>query len=583
MSLPPDFEKFKGEIFSHKQDRNDYYYKSYQYAKSSFRSIKDMNPKYVLYPKATDDDDFDDIYLALNYAKKNKLKIAIRTGGHQYTGASSTDRNNLQLDLADTYKKFEWNDDKTILEIGISYSLDEFARKLKEAGRFLPSGQCEYVGLGGHVQTGGYGQLARGFGLLTDYVTEIRIISYDETEQDYKAKWIKKGDELFRAVIGGSPGNFGIITHVKFMVLKDSDYPNSRGFFAVCKYDPKNFKTFLDIKLETVGEDDFDYCVSVLSDSGIEDEENALDKDPSYDETYNQQRYTNKGNKNVIWPTIIIIHAYHYRNYDEQTSPIKKIKDVTTEWNIVTDTNEHVEVSQLVRNWIMLIRREFQLQYIKRGYVSNWEAGKLIDTEWSAWVTNRINIAICKKLKVSAQFKYFGGEESEFYKKGEENKDTTSLSWRKMNFGITIDIFFEKDNFHLASEWQRENDKCISVINPIFSDEDIHKYKELCELRNKYDPDKIFIPNDFCVGVKYEAPIKVLKDILDKNSEKFEHMLKHEDFDSLEEQIFKLVAENDTLRRENTEVKAENSLPEEFGDDRVEDEWVDEDDDVSLC
>jgi len=79
---PQGFEKFKGEIFSHKQDRNEYFHKSYQYAKSSFRSIKDMNPKFVLYPKATDDNDFDDIYIALKYAQSNNLKIAIRTGEH---------------------------------------------------------------------------------------------------------------------------------------------------------------------------------------------------------------------------------------------------------------------------------------------------------------------------------------------------------------------------------------------------------------------------------------------------------------------------------------------------------------------
>ncbi|CAJ0845216.1 5311_t:CDS:2, partial [Entrophospora sp. SA101] len=467
-----------------KKDRNEYLHKSYQYAKSSFRSIKDMNPQFVLYPKATNDDDFDDIYIALKYAQTNNLKIAIRTGGHQYT------------------------------EIGISHSLDEFAKILQDKGQFLPVGQCEYVGLGGHVQTGDYGQLARGFGLLIDYIKEIKIISYDETENKYTAKWIKKGAELFRAVIGGSPGNFGVITHVKFNVLKDRKY-SPRGFFAVCEYDPGYFKTFLDIMLETVDEDDFDYCVTLISDSGIEDIGNVLDNDPSYDKTYNRQEYVNSGDEDVVWPTMIIIHAYHYQEYDENTSPIKKIKDVVKEpnkWTIVTDTTKKdIKVSDLVRDWIVFIRREFQLQYIK------------------------------------PQFKYYGGAESEFYKKGVENQDKTSISWRNMNFGFTFDVFFEKEKFHLASEWQRENDKCVSVNNPIFSDKDMRllwashdlnlnyfhdcyyetedKYKKLCELRDKYDPDKIFIPNNFCVGVKNEAPKEDLKKILDENSEKFKKMI----------------------------------------------------------
>ncbi|CAG8681596.1 5211_t:CDS:1, partial [Gigaspora rosea] len=503
-----------------------------------------MNPKYILYPKADNEDDFNDIYIAIKYAKDNNLKIAIRTGGHQYSGASSTDRNNIQLDLSNTYKKFEWNEDKTELEIGISYTLDEFANKLEENGSFVPMGQCEYVGLGGHIQTGGYGQLGRGFGLLVDYITGIRIISYDETNKEYKEKWIQKGDELFRAVIGGSPGNFGVITHVRLKVENDKDYPKSYGFFAVCEYDPKKLKEFLDIMLTTIDKDDFDYCVTIVSDSGIKDEE-ADNNNPSYDETYNQESYINRGNKNVIWPTMIIIHAYQYNGYDEATSPISKIRAVSDVWSIQNDS--YAKVTLLVRDWIVLIRREFQLQYIKRGYVSNWKAENLIDTNWSDWVTNRINLAICEDLKLSVQIKYWGGENSAFYKKGIENQNQTSISWRTMNFGFTYDVFFEKEKFQLASELQRENDKCISATNPIFCDKDMRllwssydlnldyfhdryydsedKYIELCKLRNKYDPNKIFIPNKFCVGAKHEAPKERLEDILEKNKKKFLDMV----------------------------------------------------------
>ena len=80
MEKVPGFKNFQGEIYSYKRDGNEYFHKSYQYAKSSYRDIIDMNPKFVLYPKAKNEDDFGDIYSALEYAQVNNLKIAIRTG-----------------------------------------------------------------------------------------------------------------------------------------------------------------------------------------------------------------------------------------------------------------------------------------------------------------------------------------------------------------------------------------------------------------------------------------------------------------------------------------------------------------------
>ncbi|CAG8836169.1 2400_t:CDS:2, partial [Gigaspora margarita] len=120
---------------------------------------------------------------------------------------------------------------------------------------------------------------------------------------------------------------------------------------------------------------------------------------------------------------------------------------------------------------------------------------------------------------------------------------------RNMNFGVVFDTFFEKDLLHLASKWQRENDKCILVPNPTFCDKNMRllwasydlnldyfhdhyydskkKYIDLYYLREKYNPRKIFfIPNNFCVGVKNEVSEEELKNKLDKNSDKFDDLLK---------------------------------------------------------
>lgn len=57
----------------------------YQYASSAHGMDHDMNPALIV--QATNKED---IKATLRYAKDKKIAVAIRTGGHQYSGASST-------------------------------------------------------------------------------------------------------------------------------------------------------------------------------------------------------------------------------------------------------------------------------------------------------------------------------------------------------------------------------------------------------------------------------------------------------------------------------------------------------------
>jgi FAD/FMN-containing dehydrogenase len=98
-----------------------------QYATSSCADKRRMCPGIIIQAlNATD------IKNVISYATNNKKAIAIRSGGHQYSGASSTGLHNIQLDLRHTFKS-EPQDLKCIVKgsdvyvrAGVSWSLSEF-------------------------------------------------------------------------------------------------------------------------------------------------------------------------------------------------------------------------------------------------------------------------------------------------------------------------------------------------------------------------------------------------------------------------------------------------------------------------
>ena len=149
---------------------------SYQYATSSHVG---MSPSAVIYPT-----NISDIIKAINYARTHNIGIAVRTGGHQYSGQSSTSGRNIQIDMSDTFQDdFSYEPEHNLLRTGTSCSLLEFNNFLGSMNMFVPSGMCSHVHLGGHVQTGGFGMMRRSFGLMCDHVEAFEIVLADGTLQ----------------------------------------------------------------------------------------------------------------------------------------------------------------------------------------------------------------------------------------------------------------------------------------------------------------------------------------------------------------------------------------------------------------
>jgi hypothetical protein len=183
-------------------------------------------------------------------------------------------------------------------------------------------------------------------------------------------------------------------------------------------------------------------------------------------------------------------------------------------------------LSALSAKWVFGNVREFPLPYIKRGWVTNSTA--LSSNGYAAWYADRVQTLqhALNGCKVSSQFQVLGGPTSRY-----KTQDTgeTSWSWRQdSRICLTLDAFYAPDSIQgepedIAQAWQEGNDKSVGpdgtfctqdrrLLWASWGDHNMgnvwqtyhdsaDKYSRLCDIKNRFDPNGIFTPNLFCVGV----------------------------------------------------------------------------------
>jgi FAD/FMN-containing dehydrogenase len=93
--------------------------------------------------------------------------------------------------------------------VGAGASLGQLYQAIAPRGFAFPGGSCPTVGVSGHLLGGGYGYLARPFGLACDNVASIDLV--DPQGKQVHADAQQKTD-LFWACRGGGGGTFGVAT-----------------------------------------------------------------------------------------------------------------------------------------------------------------------------------------------------------------------------------------------------------------------------------------------------------------------------------------------------------------------------------
>ena len=154
--------------------------------------------------------DVADVIASVNFARNQKLAVAVRGGGHSGPGLCTVD-DGLVIDLS-RMKGVRVDPEARTVRVEGGAKWGDVDHATHPFGMATPSGFISTTGVGGLTLGGGIGYLARTHGLTLDNLLSVDMVLADGRFVTASAK---KNDDLFWAVRGGG-GNFGVVTSFEF-------------------------------------------------------------------------------------------------------------------------------------------------------------------------------------------------------------------------------------------------------------------------------------------------------------------------------------------------------------------------------
>lgn len=162
--------------------------------------------------------DAEDVARALQQTIDAGLRPTVRSSGHCYEDFIVNNPNGTILDVSALNRVGHGPGGAAPYSLGPGTQLGRAYEGLFKIGNVcIPGGTCYTVTAGGHISGGGYGTLARMYGLTVDWVTAVDIVTVDRSGRAVPRRVSKtQSPDLFRALRGGQGSNFGIITAFYF-------------------------------------------------------------------------------------------------------------------------------------------------------------------------------------------------------------------------------------------------------------------------------------------------------------------------------------------------------------------------------
>jgi FAD/FMN-containing dehydrogenase len=182
---------------------------SYDEARKVYNAMIDKKPRLIARCA-----DVADVIACVNFARENKILLAIRGGGHNAGGLGIAD-DALVVDLA-PIKYTRVDPAAGTVTVGGGCTWADVDHATHAFGMAVPSGIISTTGVGGLTLGGGIGHLTRKCGLTIDNLLSADVVLAN-------GKFVRasadENPDLFWALRGGG-GNFGVVTAFTFKLHK---------------------------------------------------------------------------------------------------------------------------------------------------------------------------------------------------------------------------------------------------------------------------------------------------------------------------------------------------------------------------
>ena len=172
-----------------------------------FNLATDLRPAAVALPR-----DVHDVVAAVDYARVGGLRVAPQATGHNADALGSLE-DTLLVDVREL-QEVSIDPRAQRVRVGAGVKWERVSPQLSEFGLAGLHGSSPDVGIAGYSLGGGMGWLARKYGLQTNSVTALELVTADGRVARVDAE---NEPELFWALRGGN-GNFGLVTAIEFAV-----------------------------------------------------------------------------------------------------------------------------------------------------------------------------------------------------------------------------------------------------------------------------------------------------------------------------------------------------------------------------